>query len=43
MKKIKSLFKRNYETDHLVRDEVVEGSEWVLEGHGVGTLKIDGT
>lgn len=43
MKKIISLFKRNYETDHLVRDEVVEGAEWVLAGEGVATRKYDGT
>lgn len=43
MKKIPSLFARNYETDRLVRDEVVPGSEWVLEGEGVATRKWDGT
>jgi hypothetical protein len=43
MKKIPSLFKRNYETDRLVRDEVVEGCEWVLAGEGVPTEKFDGT
>jgi len=43
MKKIISLFKRNYETDHLVRDEVVEGAEWVQRGEGVATRKFDGT
>lgn len=30
MKKISSLFQRNYDTDRLVRDEVVPGSEWVI-------------
>jgi len=43
MKKIISLFKRNYETDHLVRDEVVEGAEWVINGEGIATRKYDGT
>lgn len=43
MKKIISLFKRNYEGDHLVRDEVVEGAEWVLAGEGTATRKWDGT
>lgn len=43
MKKIISLFKRNYDGDHMVRDEVVEGAEWVLEGEGIATRKWDGT
>jgi hypothetical protein len=43
MQKIISLFKRNYDGDHLVRDEVVEGAEWVLRGEGVATRKYDGT
>ena len=43
MKKIPSLFMRNYETDRLVRNEVVPGSEWVLAGEGLPTIKIDGT
>jgi hypothetical protein len=43
MKKIISLFQRNYEGDRLVRDEVVPGAEWVLAGEGVATRKIDGT
>lgn len=43
MKKIISLFQRNYETDRLVRDEVVSGSEWVLAGEGIATRKFDGT
>lgn len=42
MKKIISLFQRNYETDRLVRDEVVPGAEWVLAGEGVATIKFDG-
>ena len=43
MEKIITLFQRNYETDRLVRDEVVPGAEWVLRGEGVATRKYDGT
>ena len=43
MKKIISLFQRNYETDKLVRDEIVPGAEWVAQGEGVATRKYDGT
>lgn len=43
MKKIISLFQRNYGGDHLVRNEVVPGAEWVLAGEGVATRKWDGT
>jgi hypothetical protein len=43
MRKIKSLFARNYETDRLIRDEIVEGCEWVVNGEGVATRKYDGT
>lgn len=42
MIKIKTLFKINPETN-LVEDEVVEGSEWVLNNEGVPTEKFDGT
>lgn len=43
MQKIISLFQRNYETDHLVRNEIVPGAEWVVAGEGVATRKYDGT
>jgi hypothetical protein len=43
MQKIISLFQRNYETDRLVRNEVIPGAEWVVNGEGVPTEKIDGT
>jgi len=43
MKKIISLFQRNYDGDRLVRDEVVPGAEWVLAGEGTATEKYDGT
>ena len=42
MKKIISLYKRDYEGTRLVYDEVVPGAEWVLEGEGVATIKWDG-
>lgn len=43
MKKIISLFKRDYEGNRRVYDEVVPGAEWVLDGEGVATEKFDGT
>ncbi len=43
MRKIPSLFKRDYEGTRQVYDEAVPGSEWVLAGEGIATLKIDGT
>lgn len=43
MKKIVSLFKRDYDGNRLVRDELVQGAEWVAAGEGVATRKFDGT
>ena len=43
MRKIISLFKRDYEGTRLVYDEVTEGAEWVLNNEGVATRKWDGT
>jgi hypothetical protein len=43
MKKIISLFQRNYDGDRLVRNEIVPGAEWVAAGEGVATRKWDGT
>ena len=43
MKKIISLFQRNHDGDRLVRNEIVPGAEWVLEGLGQSTRKWDGT
>lgn len=43
MRKITSLFKRDYDGTRLVYDEVVPGAEWVLAGEGVATRKFDGT
>jgi len=42
MKKIISVFQRNYDTDRLIRDEVVPGAEWVVAGEGIATRKYDG-
>lgn len=42
MKKIVSLFQRNYEGNRKVRDEVSPGAEWVQAGEGVATRKWDG-
>lgn len=43
MKKIVSLFVRNYDGDRLVRNEIVPGAEWVAGGEGTATVKLDGT
>ena len=43
MKKIISLFKRDYEGTRLVFDEVVEGAEWVAAGEGLATRKFNGS
>lgn len=43
MQKIPTLFQRNMETDRLVRPEVTPGCEWVLQGEGIATRKLDGT
>jgi len=43
MKKIPSLFKRDYTGTRLVYDEIVRGSEWVINGEGIATIKHDGT
>ena len=43
MKKIISLFKRNYEGDRQIINEIVEGAEWVVTGEGIATRKFDGT
>lgn len=42
MKKIVSLFQRNYDGDRKVRDEVTPGAEWVGKGEGYATRKWDG-
>lgn len=43
VKKIPSLFKRRYDGDRQVYDEIVPGSEWVAAGEGIATRKWDGT
>lgn len=43
MRKMISLFKRDYEGTRLVLDEVTPGAEWVSAGEGVATRKFDGT
>jgi len=43
MNKIISLFKRDYEGNRRVYNEVVTGAEWVQRGEGVATEKMDGT
>ncbi len=43
MRKIISLFQRNYDGDRKVRDEIVPGAEWVINGEGIPTRKYDGT
>lgn len=43
MKKIISLFQRNYDSDRKVRNEVTPGAEWVINGEGDATRKFDGT
>lgn len=42
MKKTPLVFVFDYEND-VVTDKVKPGSEWVLEGKGVATVKVDGT
>mgnify|MGYP001145941840 CR=1 FL=1 len=42
MRKIPTLFKRNFET-WLVYNEITEGCEWVINGEGMATKKFDGT
>jgi len=43
MRKIISLFCRDYKTTRLAINEVVSGAEWVLNGEGVATRKFDGS
>lgn len=42
MKKITTLFQRNHEGNHRVRNELSPGAEWVVEGQGIPTRKWDG-
>lgn len=45
MRKIPTLFERVFENHKIVgiTDKVYPGMEWVLEGEGVATLKLDGS
>lgn len=46
MKKIPTLFRREFDDRHRIVNilpEVYEGMEWVLNGEGVATVKIDGS
>jgi hypothetical protein len=43
VKKIPSLFQRNYETDRLCRNELVPGCEWINDPGVIATRKFDGT
>lgn len=45
MKKIPTLFERVYENNKIVYiiPDVTQGMEWVLQGKGVATLKVDGS
>jgi len=45
MKKIPTLFKRTFDAQHRkgIVNEVTPGLEWVIDGRGVATVKIDGT
>lgn len=43
MKKIPSVFKRGYEGTRQALDEITPSCEWVLEGEGEATEKLDGT
>lgn len=42
MKKTPLVFVYDYEND-VITDKVKPGSEWVLEGKGIATIKVDGT
>lgn len=43
MKKIISLFQRDYDGNRKVINQIVPGAEWVIQGEGVATEKFDGT
>lgn len=45
MKKMKTLFEREFENHNVVKclNKVQEGCEWVINGEGYATEKIDGT
>jgi hypothetical protein len=43
MKKITTLFKRDFSNNGIIYDEYSDGVEWVVNGEGTATRKYDGT
>lgn len=43
MKKIRCLFKRDFDNDGKITKEYEEGADWVVNGEGKATRKYDGT
>jgi hypothetical protein len=43
MKKITTLFKRDFTNNGVIYDEYSDGTEWVRNGEGIATRKYDGT
>lgn len=43
MKKIPTLFKRDFTNNGVIIDEYADGTEWVVNGEGIATRKYDGT
>lgn len=43
MRKIPTLFKRDFANNGQIIPEYAEGTEWVVQGEGVPTMKYDGT
>lgn len=43
MKKIISLFKRDYKGNRQVYNEIVPDAEWVVRNEGIATIKYDRT
>lgn len=43
MRKIPTLFKRDFTNNGVIMPEYTDGTEWVLAGEGVATRKYDGT
>jgi hypothetical protein len=43
MKKIPTLFKRDFTNNGVIIPEYNDGTEWVVKGEGVATRKYDGT
>lgn len=43
MKKIPTLFKRDFNNNGVIYDEYAEGTDWVRNGDGIATRKYDGS